>query len=172
MHPFPSAIVIHESASTWGDANIIRHWHKSRGWTDIGYHAVILNGHRSAHGLYISSLDGKIEPGRPENTIGCHCSAEGMNNVALGVCLIGVPGRDGYPTKRQINSLVYYLASRCLRYDIPTSAITKHSDHDPRKPRDASLAMQEIRARVEAQERLLSTRPSSPHFKSDSSTRE
>lgn len=114
-HAFPSAIVIHESASTWGDMNTIRRWHLSRGWSDIGYHAVILNGKRTAHGRYDPTLDGKIEPGRPENIRGCHCSADNMNATALGVCLIGIPGRNGYPTKRQIDSLIDYLATRCRK---------------------------------------------------------
>jgi hypothetical protein len=149
--PFPSAIVVHESASTWGDVQSIRSWHKSRGWSDIGYHAVILNGHRSSSSAYNPKLDGKIEPGRPENERGSHCEAENMNAVALGVCLVGLPGRGGYPTKQQLNSLVHYCAIKCVQYDIPIAHITQHSDHEPRKPLCASLDMNYIRSRVRAE---------------------
>src|SRR5690242_6242773 len=87
----PTAIVIHESASRWGNANTIRQWHLHRGWGDIGYHAVILNGWLSKRSGYNPNLDGKIEPGRPETKEGCHCEADAMNTKALGVCIIGNP---------------------------------------------------------------------------------
>lgn len=149
MHrSFPSAIVVHESASRWGDAASIRMWHRHRGWCDIGYHAVILNGRISSSSPYNVKLDGKIEPGRPENRHGSHCEADHMNAVALGVCLVGYPGRDGYPTKRQLDALVHYCAVKCRQYDIPVSRITQHSDHEPNKPLCASLNMKKIRERV------------------------
>jgi N-acetylmuramoyl-L-alanine amidase len=144
----PRAIVIHESASRFGDAALIRQWHKSKGWSDIGYHAVILNGRRGYASAYNPKLDGKIEPGRPENKTGAHCAAGGMNNKALGVCLVGIPGHDGYPTKAQIAALVHYCAVKCRQYNVPVSAITQHSTHDKSKPLCASLELAEIRRRV------------------------
>lgn len=144
----PTAIVVHESASRYGDAALIRRWHKSQGWSDIGYHTVILNGRRDNPYTYKAKLDGKIEPGRAENKLGAHCAADGMNAKALGVCLIGIPGRDGYPTKAQKSALVHYLAVKCKQYGIPVSAITQHSDHEPAKPLCASLDMHEIRQLV------------------------
>lgn len=144
----PRAIVVHCSASTWGDAATFRQWHLEQGWSDIGYHAVILNGHRAAHSAYDAHLDGKIEPGRPENKIGAHCKADGMNEIALGVCLVGYPGKNGYPTERQISALIHYLTAKCRQYCIPVSAITQHSDHEPAKPFCASLDMDDIRRRV------------------------
>lgn len=158
-HPFPSAIVVHESASTWGDVKAIRRWHMKRGWSDIGYHAVILNGRRSSPSHYDPRIDGKIELGRSEAVQGCHCSSDNMNSVALGVCLIGIPGKKGYPTLAQIDSLVDYLATRCLKYDIPTSAITQHSDHEPRKPLDASLPIAHLRCKVEDRINILRAAP-------------
>lgn len=146
----PRAIVIHESASQWGDVQSIREWHISRGWDDIGYHAVILNSRRTKESRYIAALDGKIEPGRPEDCRGIHCEADDMNSKALGVCLVGDPRHAGYPTKRQIDSLIHYCATKCREHRIPVSAITQHSDHDPRKPLDASLDMDEIRRMVQA----------------------
>lgn len=144
----PKAIVIHCSASRWGDAAAIRQWHRARGWSDIGYHAVILNGRRTSALRYAEKLDGKIEPGRAENLAGAHCAADGMNSKSLGVCLVGLPGWDEYPSKRQIDALVHYLAVKCRQYDIPASAITQHSDHERAKPLCASVNGQEIRRRV------------------------
>ena len=145
---FPSAIVIHESASNWGDAASICAWHKSQGWSDIGYHAVILNGRRTKNSGYDPRLDGKIEPGCPENLPGRHCKADNMNQRALGVCLIGDPRSPNYPTAKQLDSLVHWCAKKCIQYRIPVSEITQHSDHDPNKPLDASLNMNEIRRKV------------------------
>lgn len=144
----PKAIVCHESASRWGDAAAIRGWHRARGWQDIGYHAVILNGRRDSSLRYRKALDGKIEPGRPEGQQGAHCQAGGMNRRALGVCLVGVPGHDGYPTARQLDALVHLLATWCRRYGIDPANITQHSDHEPGKPLCASLDMAAIRQRV------------------------
>lgn len=144
----PDAIVVHCSASKWGDAETFRRWHLDQGWSDIGYHAVILNGHRSAASTYNRRLDGKIEPGRSELIQGAHCKAHGMNLHSLGVCLVGNPGSDGYPSDRQISALVHYLAVKCRQYHIPVVAITQHSDHEPAKPFCASVDMHEIRRRV------------------------
>jgi N-acetylmuramoyl-L-alanine amidase len=145
----PSAIVVHISASTWGDAKAIRQWHvNGNKWSDIGYHAVILNGHRSYASKYSEALDGKIEPGRPENKPGAHCAAGGMNYKSLGVCLIGVPGWGDYPSKRQIDALVHYLVVKCKQYNISPYSIYQHSDWEKGKPLCASLPMGEIRKRV------------------------
>lgn len=136
-------IVVHCSASKWGDAEAINQWHTSKGWDGIGYHGVILNGFRSYADLtkdrYSRELDGKIEPGRGENKMGAHCLAEGMNQCTLGVCLIGVPGfrNTDYPetfsdiciktckeakliyaTERQLNALVHYLTVKCETYKL------------------------------------------------------
>lgn len=170
----PRAIVVHVSASRWGDAKAIDSWHKQRGWSGIGYHAVILNGFRAYGSEYDLVFDGKIEPGRPETQQGAHCLAKGMNTVALGVCLIGNPGwpteavpADGsatvrpYLTERQLHSLLHWLQVNCRQYKIdPRGAlkrpgdgkiipvITQHSDHDRGKPFCASLKMAAIRAMV------------------------
>ena len=144
----PDAIVVHCSASDWGDAEVFRRWHRERGWSDIGYHAVILNGYRAHGSDYDMELDGKIEPGRPESIIGAHCKAEGMNTRALGVCLVGNPGSGGYPSERQIAALIHFLKVKCRRYGISTNAISQHSDHEPAKPFCASVDILEIRHRV------------------------
>ena len=89
-----TGLIIHCSASRFGDAAAIRSWHKARGWADIGYHAVILNGYRDGGMHFKAKLDGKIEPGRPESKQGAHCAAQGMNRKALGKCRMAA-GRAG-----------------------------------------------------------------------------
>lgn len=173
----PRGIVVHCSASRWGDADEIRRWHLANGWSDIGYHGVILNGHRDYGVKYDRRLDGKIEPGREENEVGSHCKAGGMNTVSLGVCLVGNPGWQleaattaeaklfskpdrAYMTERQLEALIHYLATKCALYGFKPNGkfevrgrsvhvLSQHSDHDPvNKPFCASLNMPEVRRRV------------------------
>ena len=56
------------------DAKDIHDMHLGFGWEGIGYHKVILR-------------NGIIQNGRPEFWIGAH--VKGINNISLGVCLIG-----------------------------------------------------------------------------------
>jgi len=79
-------IVIHHTASPTEvrrsgktvlvDAAMIREWHKAKGWSDIGYHFVIMP-------------DGRCEEGRPLNRQGAHCNVGKRNFIGIGVCLVG-----------------------------------------------------------------------------------
>lgn len=77
-------IIIHCSATPpnldIGVAEIDK-WHKERGWSGCGYHAVIRR-------------DGTIEKGRPLERPGAH--ARGHNSNSIGICLIG--GVDSHST--------------------------------------------------------------------------
>ena len=81
--PSTDLIVIHCSA-TPPDMDIgtceIDRWHKDRGWTGIGYHAVIRR-------------NGVIEYGREATEEGAH--ALGVNNRSYGLCLIGGVDESG-----------------------------------------------------------------------------
>ena len=94
-------IVIHCADTPGGvyfDSKDIKKWHvQERGWSDIGYHYIVL-------------LDGTIEKGREDETPGAHVS--GHNNSSIGVCYIG--GKGGIDTrteaqKQSLNYLVGYL---------------------------------------------------------------
>lgn len=71
-------IIIHCSDTPEGrdvSTDTIRGWHvNERGWSDIGYHYVIL-------------LDGTIDSGRPEKRQGAHVA--GHNKNSIGICYIG-----------------------------------------------------------------------------------
>lgn len=76
-------IVIHCSATesdVFVNAAYIRGWHKQKGWSDIGYHYVILR-------------DGSIEKGRPDDIPGAH--VKGHNHDSLGICLVGGLDKEG-----------------------------------------------------------------------------
>ncbi len=79
-------IIVHCSASDFGDAQLIDQWHRERGFKMIGYHYVILNGYRRK-GVYREDDDGLIEIGRPLDEVGAHC--RGYNKTSIGICLIG-----------------------------------------------------------------------------------
>ena len=101
-------IVIHCSDSKFGDVRLFRKWHLQRGWRDIGYHLVILNGNRTLK-EFNERDDGLIEAGRPMNLdddispdeIGAH--AYGFNRSSVGICLVGT---DKF-TPRQLESLFH-----------------------------------------------------------------
>ena len=79
-------IIVHCSASSFGDSSVIDGWHKERGWDGIGYHYVILNGMRSK-GAYSGEDDGLIENGRNIEKKGAH--VKGHNTGSIGICIIG-----------------------------------------------------------------------------------
>lgn len=168
----PTAIVVHCSASQWGCARSIDEWHRTNGWSGIGYHGVIMNGRPEPCSVYDEGLDGRFQVGRNEGVAGAHCKAGGMNKVALGVCLIGTPGfapiggqvapewcfqgltrakrqSVAYCTQAQFARLVLKCADWCERYGISPWAIHQHSEFDRSKPLCASLNIRYLRRRVE-----------------------
>lgn len=77
-------IILHCSATVESidyTAEDIKHWHRARGFYDIGYHFVI-------------TRDGKVQKGRDLDEIGAH--AKGHNRNSIGICYIG-----GLDNKRQ-----------------------------------------------------------------------
>ncbi len=131
MRPI-SNIVIHCSDSGWGDKSIINKWHKQRGFREIGYHYVLLNGKRTAP-KYLRDDDGLIEPGRElnndlmidANEKGAH--AYGYNSTSIGICMIG---KDKF-SPHQFESLVYI----CKYYKamIPDIKILGHYETGSKK---------------------------------------
>lgn len=94
----------------------IKRWHtEERGWSDIGYH-------------YVVDLDGTIEPGRPVEKAGAHCT--GHNADSIGVCYIGGCDKSMKPkdtrTDAQKASLVLLLKYLVAKY--PGVTIYGHRD--------------------------------------------
>ena len=93
------------------DIEDIRKWHtQERGFSDVGYHYVIL-------------LDGSIQIGRQLDVIGAHCY--GYNKSSIGVCYIGGKGGDTR-TKAQKESLKTLL--KTLKNIYPIATIHGHRD--------------------------------------------
>lgn len=127
-------IIIHCSDSYWGCAREIRQWHIKRGWDDIGYQFVILNGiptfKKEINIVTIKSLDGSIECGRyldddmfiNTNEIGAQCL--GYNDKSIGVCLIGI----NKFTDNQMISLKFLLKDLIKLYKISIENILGHCE--------------------------------------------
>lgn len=98
-------IVIHHTGDTDLDASAaqIHSWHINNGWAGIGYHFVIRK-------------NGKIERGRPIDTIGAH--AQGSNYNSIGIHLCGA-FNSAKPTQKQIESCALLIANLCDEYDLP-----------------------------------------------------
>jgi N-acetylmuramoyl-L-alanine amidase len=114
-------ITVHCSATKEGiniTAADIDRWHKSKGWSGIGYH-------------YVVRIDGKVEVGRPINKVGAHVYRHNRNNI--GVCYIGGVGSQNEPkdtrTFAQKESLVKLLKE--LKRKHPNAIIQGHRDFSP-----------------------------------------
>lgn len=71
-------VVLHCSASDiprHDSIDVVRGWHKARGWRDIGYQ------------WFIDKKGGTYQ-GRKESDIGAHC--KGHNSNSIGICLSGL----------------------------------------------------------------------------------
>lgn len=112
-------IIVHCSASPEGrDDSIedIDRWHRSQGFSEIGYH-------------YVIHLDGSIHVGRPVEKAGAHCS--GHNENSIGVCYIGGLTKDlkeckDTRTEAQKKALFFLLSDLKAKY--PSATIYGHRD--------------------------------------------
>ncbi len=110
-------VVLHHSATASGNADVFREYHKSLGWSDIGYHFVICNGQ--------GGEDGEVQPGRPVTMVGAH--AIGYNHNSLGICLVGDFTKTK-PTKAQLESLRKMLRLKMREYNIAAECILGHNE--------------------------------------------
>ena len=120
-------IIVHCSDSAWGDAEAVRHWHtdpkpQGRGWKDIGYHAILLNGYRKNSTTLDRGANGLLEIGRPLQIAGAHCF--GANANSIGICLIG----KTYFTPEQYYKLRQLIDVWRDLYEISNAMIGGHRD--------------------------------------------
>lgn len=118
-------LILHTSASAYGDVPLIREWHIARGFTDVGYHFVIENGYPTAS-VYktrqpLVERNGLVTIGRPLTVNGAH--AYGYNSKSVGVCMIG---RNGMYTVEQIDSAIALVAGLQVLYSVPTAKVIGH----------------------------------------------
>jgi hypothetical protein len=126
-------IIIHNSGTRQGNARIFDRYHtKVRKMRNgLAYHFVIGNGS--------SSGDGEIEIGNrwTRQINGGHVASDYLNNIALGICLVGDLNRDK-PTKAQLaalEELVDYLRRRVGKVKGRDAIVKGHKQINP-KPTD------------------------------------
>ena len=114
-------IVIHTAAADIDevDVEVIRKWHKARGWSDIGYHYVIMNDRHSKYN------DGDVLKGRDEETIGAH--ALGINANSIGICCLGHGDKTPF-TEKQMISLVAKIKDLMLKYGVRLENVIGHRE--------------------------------------------
>jgi len=117
-------IMIHHSASPTEvrrggkllpvNAAMIREWHLTRGWSDIGYHFIILP-------------DGMCETGRPLYRPGAHCNVAQRNFTAIGICLVGNFSETEVP-KQQLAALIDKVEQLMRAYRIKVEDVELHRE--------------------------------------------
>jgi len=122
-------IVVHNSGTRQGNAKIFDYYHRHtrKMPNGLAYHFVIGNG--------TSSGNGQIEIGdRWRRQInGGHVHSDYLNNIALGICLVGDFNRD-LPTRQQLEALdelIRYLRKRVGTIDRKEAIVKAHRDINP-----------------------------------------
>jgi hypothetical protein len=116
-------IIIHHTATTFGNAAIVTRWHIDRGFDEMGYDFLIGNGTNSG--------DGQVEVGTrwPKQKWGAHTqSADNRFNLyGIGICLVGNFDID-HPSAAQMRSLDRLVAYLMKTYKIAPDHVLGHSD--------------------------------------------
>jgi hypothetical protein len=123
-------IVVHNSGTREGNARVFDVYHRRvrHMQNGLAYHFVIGDGHGSG--------DGQIEIGdRWKRQInGGHVASDYLNDIALGICLVGDFNRD-QPTKAQVaalEELVSYLRERVGKSQGRRAIVHAHKEINPR----------------------------------------
>jgi hypothetical protein len=128
-------IVVHNSGTRQGNARAFDYYHRHvrRMQNGLAYHFVIGNG--------TSTGNGQIEVGdRWRRQInGGHVHSDYLNNISLGICLVGDFNRD-QPTRAQLDAceeLIRYLRDRCGKTEKGEIPVRPHREmNPPRWPTD------------------------------------
>jgi hypothetical protein len=146
-------ISLHITVSTWGDTNSIRSWHLDRGWSDIGYHYVIKNGHSRYNSPYFSSEDGSVESGRSLSRNPAAVAGHNSNMIA-----IALVGKDGKFTQKQLLSAVELCSNLIDVYNLDLDSIKGHYEYDGVHKKCPEIDMNDFRLAVKnfRQEKVLS----------------
>jgi N-acetylmuramoyl-L-alanine amidase len=120
-----TAIIIHHSATAYGNMAVFDKWHKEgNGWDGVGYDFVIGNGTYSSDGQVEVTFRWR------QQRAGAHCGGtpgNWANEQGVGICLVGDFNRTT-PTVRQLQSLARLVKFLENRYNIPLARIYGHRD--------------------------------------------
>ncbi len=118
------AIVIHHSATPFGNAEIFDEWHRERNhWDGVGYDFVIGNGTDSADGQVEVTFRWK------QQKTGAHVGGtykNWANRDAIGICLVG-NFNETLPSRKQMDALLKLVRFLQKRYAIPKQNIYGHN---------------------------------------------
>lgn len=111
-------IIVHCTATPEGrevTLQEIDRWHRQAGYTGVGYH-------------YVVHLNGRVEVGRDESSIGAH--TVGQNHCSIGVCYVGGCDKNMQPkdtrTPQQKVALVMLIQELKKKY--PQAKVFGHRD--------------------------------------------
>jgi hypothetical protein len=117
-------IVLHHSASDFGNSATFDRMHRERRWDELGYHFVITNGRGGG--------DGRIEVGPRwiKQKHGAHCRPDPnddnyWNEHGIGICLVGDFTRHR-PSEAQLNSAAKLIAFLMRQSNIPAANVVGH----------------------------------------------
>ncbi len=123
-------IIIHNSGTRQGNARVFDRYHRRirKMQNGLAYHFVIGNGR--------SSGNGQIEVGArwTRQINGGHVASDYLNNIALGICLVGDLNRDR-PTEDQLaalDELIGYLRNRVGKIKGRQVIVLPHKKINPR----------------------------------------
>mgnify|MGYP002631337606 CR=1 FL=1 len=125
--------IIHNSGTRQGNARAFDNYHRRvrKMQNGLAYHFVIGNG--------TSSGDGEIEigPRWTKQLNGGHVASDYLNDIALGICLVGDLNRDAVTKNQQaaLKELTEYLRSRVGKIKGKRSIVLPHKKINP-KPTD------------------------------------
>jgi hypothetical protein len=122
-------IIVHNSGTRQGNARAFDYYHRNvrHMQNGLAYHFVVGNG--------TSSGNGQVEVGdRWRRQInGGHVHSDYLNNISLGICLVGDFNRD-HPTRAQLEAteeLIGYLRERCGKADGRPIPVRPHREMNP-----------------------------------------
>jgi N-acetylmuramoyl-L-alanine amidase len=122
-------IVVHNSGTRQGNARVFDYYHRRvrRMQNGLAYHFVVGNG--------TSTGNGQVEVGdRWRRQInGGHVHSDYLNNISLGICLVGDFNRD-QPTRAQLDAcdeLIRYLRERCGKVGWRDIPVRPHREMNP-----------------------------------------
>ena len=126
-------LIVHNSGTRQGNARIFDTYHRRvrKMQNGLAYHFVIGNGNSSGNGEI------EIGPRWTGQINGGHVASDYLNNIALGICLVGDLNRD-QPTPAQLaalDELIVYLRGRVGKIKGKPSIVVPHKKINP-KPTD------------------------------------
>jgi hypothetical protein len=123
-------IIIHNSGTRQGNARIFDIYHRRvrKMRNGLAYHFVIGNGRSSGNGQI------EVGPRWTRQINGGHVASDYLNNIAIGICLVGDLNRDRPPESQlaALDELISYLRGRVGKIKGKQTIVLPHKRINPR----------------------------------------